>query len=54
MLIEEQRTRVTERKLERRKGRWEGASDEGIVSCHHWFVPQLRYVSCNETELRFL
>lgn len=30
---------VTERKLEGSRGDWEGASAEGIVSCHRGFVP---------------
>lgn len=45
---------VTERKLEASKGKWEGAGDEGIVSCHHCFVPQLLYVTCNQTDQGFL
>ena len=30
---------VTEIQLEGSKGMWEAAGDEGIVNCHHCFVP---------------
>lgn len=45
---------VTERKLEASEGEWEGARDQGIVSCHHRFVPRLSHVTCNQTDHGFL
>lgn len=45
---------MTDRKLEASKGKWERAGDEGIVSCHHCFVTQLLYVTCNRTDQGFL
>lgn len=45
---------VTGRKLEASEGKWEGAGDEGIASCHHRFVPRLSHVTCNQTDHGFL